>query len=277
MFKYRIISFIVLLVLLAAIFWGPSPYNMMIFRGVAGVVAGLMIFELGKMIERLDLPSYKLTAAIFGGVFIICMLYQFWWEPLIFLIAFGLPVVLCGGALLGADNFALTLKKVVASIGIFMISMVTVGSVAMIGNISLPLFAFFVLATKSGDTGAYCVGMLSNKLTGGKNHPIAPRISPKKSIEGTVGGLICVLVVTLGLGYYAQMVNFSPAMLAILGFAFFWGGFLGDLTESVMKRGCGIKDSGAILPGMGGIWDVMDSFIYNGPVFCLIFQLFQLN
>ncbi len=277
MFKYRIISFIVLLGVLALIFFGPEPYNTALFRGLAGVVVGLMIFELGQMLERLDMTSYKLPAALFGGVFTICMLYQFWWSPLIFAVAFALPVLFCGGALLVSDNFALTLKKVVITVGIFMISIVTAGGAAMIGNANLSLFAFFVLGTKSGDTGAYCVGMLSNKITKGRNHPIAPRISPKKSVEGTIGGIIFAIAVTMVLGYYGRLVSFSPAVLAILGFAFFWGGFLGDLTESVMKRGCGIKDSGALLPGMGGIWDVMDSFIYNGPLFCLIFHLFQLN
>ena len=58
MFKYRIISFIVLLGVLALIFFGPEPYNTALFRVLAGVVVGLMIFELGQMIERLDMTSY---------------------------------------------------------------------------------------------------------------------------------------------------------------------------------------------------------------------------
>lgn len=237
MFKYRIISFIFLLVVLGVIFFGPEPYNMILFRVLAGVVVGLMIFELGRMVEGLEMPSYKLPAAVFGGAFTVCMLYQFWWNPLVFAAAFALPVLFCGGVLLGSDNFALTLKKVVITVGIFMISIVTAGGVAMIGNASLSLFAFFVLGTKSGDTGAYCIGMLSNKITKGRNHPIAPRISPKKSVEGTIGGIIVAIAVTMVLGYYGRLVSFSPAVLAVLGFAFFWGGFLGDLTESVMKRG----------------------------------------
>jgi len=66
---------------------------------------------------------------------------------------------------------------------------------------------------------------------------------------------------------------FAPVELVILGIALFWGGFFGDLSESALKRTCGVKDSGATLPGIGGIMDLLDSLIINAPLFYLFIIL----
>ena len=125
----------------------------------------------------------------------------------------------------------------------------------------LPLSIFIFLWTN--DTGAYCTGSLFGK------HKLFPRISPAKSWEGSIGGGILVLIVA-SIMYYieSQGENLSGLNLIEwlgLGLVVVVFGTLGDLVESLLKRTLGIKDSGYILPGHGGILDRLDSSLMAIP------------
>jgi phosphatidate cytidylyltransferase len=129
---------------------------------------------------------------------------------------------------------------------------------------------FLCLVTKATDTGGYIVGTLTSKLPGG-NHKIAPKVSPKKSYEGLLGGLILSVAVSLLFYRFAPETGRNWYILAAVVLSF--GSFFGDLTESAVKRLCDIKDSGSFVPGMGGAFDVLDSFIYNGLLFFPLYFL----
>ena len=125
----------------------------------------------------------------------------------------------------------------------------------------LPLSIFIFLWTN--DTGAYCTGSLFGK------HKLFPRISPAKSWEGSIGGGILILIVA-SIMYYieSQGENLSGLNLIEwlgLGLVVVVFGTLGDLVESLLKRTLGIKDSGNILPGHGGILDRFDSSLMAIP------------
>ncbi len=122
----------------------------------------------------------------------------------------------------------------------------------------LGLLVCVVLITKLGDIGAYLVGSRFGK------HPLIPRISPKKSVEGAVGGFLCSI---LGALVCKPFLGFSWPHLVAIGAVFGILGQLGDLSESLMKRDCQVKDSGNIVPGMGGVLDTIDSLLFTGPVF----------
>ena len=124
----------------------------------------------------------------------------------------------------------------------------------------LPLSIFIFLW--SNDTGAYCSGSLFGK------HKLFPRISPGKSWEGSIGGGLLVLIVAGIIGYIAN--DGEAHRLGILGWeglglmvVFF--GTWGDLVESLFKRTLGVKDSGNILPGHGGMLDRFDSSLMAIP------------
>lgn len=125
----------------------------------------------------------------------------------------------------------------------------------------LPLSIFIFLWTN--DTGAYCTGSLFGK------HKLFPRISPAKSWEGSIGGGILVLIVASVMYYIeSQGENLSGLNLIEwlgLGLVVVVFGTLGDLVESLLKRTLGIKDSGNILPGHGGILDRFDSSLMAIP------------
>ena len=126
------------------------------------------------------------------------------------------------------------------------------------------LFLLFILATKSGDIGAYLVGSLCNAITHGKNHKLVPSISPAKSWEGLCGGLLLSVGDEWwwdGCGYFK---------MTAIGVLLYFGGMVGDLAESSLKRTCGVKDSGHFLPGIGGLFDLVDSLIINSFVFYFI-------
>ncbi len=110
-----------------------------------------------------------------------------------------------------------------------------------------------------GDIGAYYVGRPFGK------HKLAPRVSPKKSWEGSTASVVTsVLVGTL---YLQRFIPGVPLWHAIaLTIAANIAGQFGDLAESAMKRGAGVKDSGAILPGHGGFLDRVDSTLFALPV-----------
>ena len=118
---------------------------------------------------------------------------------------------------------------------------------------------FLLLVTKGGDTGAYLVGSVMGR------HLLFPKVSPKKSIEGAVGGLLASVGISLLCRSWFPQVPIGH--LACLGFLLGSLAQVGDLCESLIKRDCGVKDSGTHLPGFGGFLDVLDSIIFTAPVF----------
>ena len=125
-----------------------------------------------------------------------------------------------------------------------------------------PGFFFLVLAiaiTFLNDSGAYFVGNIK-----GKNR-LAPSISPGKTVEGTVGGIfISILSAFLFNWFFSSPLSFSWCI--VFGFFLSIAAIFGDLVESAMKRGAGVKDSGGFLPGHGGILDRFDSLFFVFPV-----------
>jgi phosphatidate cytidylyltransferase len=113
----------------------------------------------------------------------------------------------------------------------------------------------------------------------GKNfgkHKLMKRISPKKTIEGFVGGLIMAIVAGAGLYFYLQynnMGNYSVWSWMIIAFVVAFFGTIGDLIQSKIKRQAAVKDSGSIMPGHGGIFDRMDSIIFAAPFAYLTFLI----
>ena len=113
-----------------------------------------------------------------------------------------------------------------------------------------------LIGTWASDTFAYFAGSFLGR------HKLCPSISPGKTVEGFVGGLIGTTASVAGLGV---LFGFDVRVMAVLGLCICLIATLGDLVESVMKRYTGIKDSGHIIPGHGGIWDRFDSVIYTVP------------
>lgn len=116
------------------------------------------------------------------------------------------------------------------------------------------------------DSFAYLVGKTLGK------HKLFPQISPKKTIEGSLGGLIFALATAYIISRYEPIL--TPSQWMILAFVIVITGNLGDLLESKFKRVAGVKDSGAILPGHGGILDRLDSLIFAAPFAYLTLILF---
>lgn len=117
------------------------------------------------------------------------------------------------------------------------------------------------------DSGAYFVGRKFGK------RKLAPNVSPNKSIEGLIGGLVTSGVVAAIVGQYLQLSGGALAWFLALSAVTVAASVLGDLFESMLKRRAGIKDSGNILPGHGGVLDRIDSLLSATPVFALGFWL----
>ena len=122
------------------------------------------------------------------------------------------------------------------------------------------LIFFLLLVTWVSDAGAYYVGTLYGRRR------LAPRISPKKTVEGLVGGMIGAIITAYAVRWWflPELAGLDCLVLAIL---LTITGLWGDLTESAMKRSVGIKDSGGILPGHGGMLDRLDSLLFTAPAF----------
>jgi len=124
---------------------------------------------------------------------------------------------------------------------------------------------YFVVVTKLADCGAYAVGSLIGK------HKMIPRISPGKTWEGFFGAIVVstaasVIFARVAGGHLSGM---TLPHAVILGVVLSIGAVVGDLIESLFKREAGLKDSGRLFPGIGGILDLLDSLLFNAPLMYL--------
>ena len=115
------------------------------------------------------------------------------------------------------------------------------------------------LVVWSGDMAAYYVGTLVGR------RPLAPRVSPRKTKEGALGGLLgSIAAAFVARAWFIRRLTVPDCL--VLGASLAAVGLLGDLVESMLKRGAGVKDSAALVPGHGGILDRVDSLLYAAPV-----------
>jgi len=134
----------------------------------------------------------------------------------------------------------------------------------------LLLFVWLVAVAKFCDVGALLSGMAFGR------HQMSPQISPKKTWEGAVGGVL----VSMGIGAFVAWlardyfpVGMSPARAALIAAPIAMLAIVSDLVESIIKRRAAIKDSGSLIPGIGGMFDVSDSLILVAPLGYWLFRL----
>jgi phosphatidate cytidylyltransferase len=285
-FILRTFSFIILVSLFLFSMLSKSIPAQLLFAVFAITSAFFVVYETFSMIEKINKPGFKAVTSTVAALMILFMaFYEI--QIMMFLIAI---VFLVAGMwvfmLFVYEDRDKYVDKAVNSLGVFMMVAVPLSFLVLIYRVDPLLLLFMVAVTKIGDTGAYVFGSLSNKLLGGKNHKVVPRISPNKSYEGVIGGLVCSVLLSFALAQYVfDPVSLNPAIESLdkhtihfalmVGIVLFFGGFAGDLAESVLKRTCGVKDSGNTIPGMGGFFDFLDSLMLNAPLFYLYLLYFD--
>jgi phosphatidate cytidylyltransferase len=175
-----------------------------------------------------------------------------------------------GALVVGAALLRVMLLKAEFRVGLLQAAWIVLGTAYVGGLLSfastlraLPegreLIYFLVLTTWAGDIAAFYVGSRFGR------EPLAPRISPKKTVEGALGGMVATMLVAIA-GSPWIWPRLPWAVAAVLGLLLNIVGILGDLCESAVKRGAGVKDSGDLIPGHGGVLDRLDSLMFACPV-----------
>jgi phosphatidate cytidylyltransferase len=151
-----------------------------------------------------------------------------------------------------------------------------------VGYIGLPLGALVAILIIGGREtlfllmGIIIVSDSAQYYTGRAlgRHPLAPAISPKKTIEGALGGLVFGTAATVAGGTWIFPAA-PPLLLGVLGATIVALGIAGDLFESLLKRSAGVKDSSALIPGHGGVLDRIDSWLFAAPVYYVFVRYLQ--
>ncbi|OGV53480.1 MAG: hypothetical protein A2X45_24415 [Lentisphaerae bacterium GWF2_50_93] len=279
MFILRLPSAIILTSLILAGIYINGLTGKVIFTFIAMFFAFFAVLEFLDIISKVGRRSYIIFTSLFSAaaVFLLVAMRHRVTDLLVFEVRIMIVFAVIAWILvLFSKNREDVLDKVLNSVSAFFLITLPLSFMIIIYLIDdgtrdaagRKLLLYFIAVTKSGDIGAYLIGVTSSKLMPGGNHKIVPSISPKKSWEGTIGGLIFSIVVAI---YLAKILP-APYKLAMpsavmIGSILFIGGFLGDLAESSLKRIAAVKDSGMIIPGIGGILDLLDSLILNAPIF----------
>ena len=251
----RLISSIAIIVLVVAVLFSEFSYGLL-----AVALIGIGLYEFFTMVENKGIWIYKYFGVAVGMLIPLSILFKFEltrnWE-LFFIVLLLLALIIMqfrrrqsAGVIVG---ISVTIFGVlyVAWFFSFMIK------IRLLPN-GMALAGALLLITKLNDIGAYLVGSRFGKT------PLIPRISPKKSVEGAFGGLFFSVLGGLAskpfLPYSYSRIILISVVLGVLA-------QLGDLSESLMKRDCQVKDSGSLFPGLGGALDCIDSLLFTAPVF----------
>ena len=242
-------------VLFVIVLVGCILYSPLSFGILFTIISALSVHEFAQLVSKSGEVNINKTITALGGAYLFLALMSFCTQQSVGVRVF-LPYL---GLLLYMMITELYLKKKNPTGNFALLNVLAfqnspeTSSVTYNPILPLSIFVFIWLS----DTGAYCVGSLIGK------HRLFERISPKKSWEGSIGGGIFSIASSLG---FAHFFPFMPGWqwvgLAIVVVIF---GTWGDLTESLMKRQLGIKDSGNILPGHGGMLDRFDSALMAIP------------
>ncbi|HEX7368916.1 MAG TPA: phosphatidate cytidylyltransferase [Rhodanobacteraceae bacterium] len=270
MLKQRVITAIVLApLILALIFFTKAS----VFATLLGLVFLLGMWEWTRMA---GVRGYPLRAAcMLGYAIAFALLWHvcktpWWWLPVLA----GFVWWLLAFAWLTRYRFAATPTRGHAAIkvlaGLLVVAPAWCALVVMHGDMAAPYTGhgpwwvlFFALIVVAADIGAYTAGRRWGHVK------LAPTISPGKTREGVYGALVCSAIVGLVGGWLLHVAATLLPLIVVLALLTVLFSIVGDLFESLIKRHAGVKDSGALFPGHGGVFDRMDSIVAALPVFVL--------
>jgi phosphatidate cytidylyltransferase len=256
MLKNRILTAVLLLPILVAAVWFDTPLPWLTIA--VAVWGGLAALEFYKTIAVSGSGAVPFT--LFGIAMTIVFIFSphidfAYLIPLLFTVAIIIPPV---GVILRRNKEYSFLSWVWTLAGIFYIGWLLSHYISLRElDMGREWVFYALLVTFATDTFAYFIGK-----TWGR-HKLAPDISPKKTVEGAIGGLVGAAGISvLAVWLFGLPVNYGIAV--VLGILISIFGQVGDLFESLFKRNMGVKDSGNSLPGHGGFLDRIDSIVFTG-------------
>ena len=253
-----VLPFLIASILIASLWW------VFVLLAAAAMVIGLWEFYL--LAKKLQLKP-DAGAGYLAGAALLTISLQNDVSLNVLLVQFVI-LVLTAGTLIAATLRGAPFDKMIASVGATILGVLYI---PLLGShlvslrtgfnqqLSAHLLSFFFLVLMGADTGAYYVGRALGK------RKLAPSISPGKTWEGVVGGILAALAMAALAHYWFFRELPLKYALPLAGVMTVIGVF-GDLAESALKRGAGAKDAANILPGHGGILDRLDSLLFNAPL-----------
>lgn len=267
-------------VVLSIVFYGVSSFSCLALDLLFLFFALLGVWECFRMAQNLDAQPQRITALLLSVMLLLAPMFLSFCEnidPPTILSAGFEGMVLCVMCLPFAIEIFRNRPNPLLNVSVTLLPVLWVAlpfSLAIRLATFCPqlLLSIFILLWVN-DTLAYCVGSLFGR------HKLCERISPNKSVEGFLGALVLTSGASIAFSfipYFSNSIIVSP--LEWLGFSLIviLSGTLGDLAESLFKRNCGVKDSGNILPGHGGILDRMDSALLAIP-FAILYILLLIS
>ncbi|MCP4649314.1 MAG: phosphatidate cytidylyltransferase [PVC group bacterium] len=241
--------------------WGLFFLPAWVYAGVVVFLIGMGLYEFYSLIEKKGIFIYKYFGILMGMLIPLSIYFRFeptkGWELFFIVTATLIFFVL---QFIRKDSSQAIVGISTTFFGIFYVSwffsfLIKIRFLPQ----GMYLAAFLLLVTKIGDVGAYTIGSMFGKRL------LITRISPKKTLEGAIGGLIFSIAAALISKLYLPYISILhlAAMGALIGLL----AQIGDLCESLIKRDCEVKDSGNYLPGLGGVLDIIDSIIFTSPIF----------
>ena len=273
MLKQRIITALVLAVLFMAALFQLSPFGFSLMVAVVVVYAAWEWSDLAGLRS----PAWRIGYILLMAVLLAAAAYQMGMS------VDGPPELEVGHNLLVATTpwWALALlwvqgypsstllwghKSVLVVMGAFVLVPTWIAVVLLSYSEYGPwLILLVVVIVALADIGAYFTGRAFGR------HSLASNVSPKKTLEGLLGGILTNVLLVVALGFWFQLSTMDWLTLFAIVMVTTLASVLGDLLESMVKRHRGVKDSGKILPGHGGVLDRVDSITAALPLFTLIF------
>lgn len=250
---------------LVAIVWASLAFESIFFAALVTLAVCLGIREISRAFAQVE-TKISSNALIVATIGLSAATWQGGVAGLAVATAVALPILLINLLRNGPEGFV---ASATATTLVLVYLPFLAGFLILLGNESngLAQVMTFVILVGCNDTFGYFVGVLIGK------HPMAPKISPKKSWEGLFGSIVFT---TLGGGLmFHYVLDIQWHIGAIVGLLIVFTATSGDLIESAMKRDLHLKDMGSLLPGHGGILDRLDSVLLSAPALWLTLELVQ--
>lgn len=251
----RVLSGVAMAGLALALAWFLSPEALL---GVVLVLAALAFTEYARIVEGIGarMPWWTTLVATLGA----CAMVPFPWVSVEVILVVGL-IGTAANVLLSDRMGPATLLDTSAAVLAPVYIGLPLGSLVAIHAVAGREAVLVLMGTVAvSDTAQFYSGRLFGRT------PLSPRRSPKKTVEGAVGGFVVAPAALIAAGT-AWLPGMSPLSLGLLGVLIVVAGIIGDLFESMLKRAANLKDSSQLIPGHGGVLDRVDALLFAAPVF----------